>query len=176
MSTTAPRRQAPSIWFTCVLGALLCIPFGIKLMIAEPYPAVIMPSGSGSIDLSDDTYTFTHYRAYGIKASGEQEAIDLVGLIQPAHQQYLYSIFKNKLGLRSNPEKAIKLRGTDWTLASYTQPGATSEHQAEYRSELKSQLGNQYKGLLLQKVTVLGDIKTRNWIEENTDESTLIEL
>ena len=176
MSTKSSAHPAPSLWFTGVLGALLCIPFAIKLMIAEPYPAVIMPSGSGRIDISQGTYQFNNYRAYGITESGAQEPLDLMKLIQPAHSQYLYGIFEHHFGLKSDPRKTIKLRGTDWTIASYRLPGATPEHQIEWRTELKARLGHRFEQLLLEQVSVVGDLKTRNWIQETHDESILIEL
>lgn len=176
MSTPPVKYPAPSLRFTCMLAALLFIPFGIKLMILEPYPAVIMPSGSGRIDISEGTYRFTYYRAYGITSSNAREALNVIDLIQPAHDQYLYTIFKNDFGIGNDSQKTIQLRGTNWAIASYQQAGATPQHKADYRSALNTQLSNRFEQLLLEQVTVLGDIKTRNWIQEDTDESTLIEL
>ena len=176
MSLDPPQTKAPSLWFTIILAALLCIPFGTKLMLTEPYPAVIMPSGSGRIDIGDGHYTFVNYRVYGVLSDGEREAINFLELIKPAHEQYIYSIFGNQLGLNSNAMKEIKLRGTSWIIASYRQRGATEEQQEVCREYLNTAWKNRYAAVLLEKVTVRGDIKSRNWIEETVDESIRIEL
>ena len=145
-------------------------------MITEPYPAVIMPSGSGRMDLSDDSYTFHHYRAYGVLDNGDNEAIDLLKLIEPAHRQYLYAIFTNQLGLHTHSTKEIKIRGTKWCIVNYQQRGATKEHQDAYRAQLNALWNNRYTGILLQKVSIEGDINTRTWRKETIDESIRIEL
>ncbi|MGB0258791.1 MAG: hypothetical protein ACPGES_09070 [Coraliomargarita sp.] len=176
MLTPPDRHKAPSLTFTGIFAALLFIPFAIKLVLTEPYPAVIMPSGSGRMDISQGTYTFTHYRAYGISLTGSREPLNIMDLIKPAHDQYLYVIFNNGFGLIDDSKKTLQLRGTDWTIASYPQAGATPTNQAQYRSALNSTLGKRFEKLLLERVIVLGDLNTRNWLQETIDESTLIEL
>lgn len=159
-----------------MLAALLFGPFAIKLMVTEPYPAVIMPSGSGRIEIGDNTFTFRHYRAYGITQAGAKEALDLVDFIQPAHPQYLYEVFRNQFGLKNGSTKTIKIRGTNLTVASYPQRGATVRNQTKYRSSLNAHFDNRYEHLLLEQVTVVGELKTRRWIKESIDEINLIEL
>lgn len=176
MKTPATHQSIPSYRFTGILAAALCIPFAVTLLITEPYPAVIMPSGSGKLDLSDGTYQFVHYRAYGIDATGAKEPLDLLELTQAAHPQYLYVIFSNHFGLNRNSQKELKLRGTDLQIARYRQPGATSAHQAVYREQLHSRFNQQYTALQLEKVSVTGDIETRTWITEETDELIIIQL
>ena len=176
MSSDRPPSHLPSLWFTAILAVLLGVPFAIKLLLTEPYPAVIMPSGSGRVDISDGCYTFTHYRAHGLLANGTREHIDLVELIQPAHQQYMYKVFNNHLGLNPDSRKHIQLRGTDWTVANYRQRGALEAQQAACRARLMATWEHRYTAILLEKVTVRGDIASRNWIEETLDESIHIEL
>jgi len=145
-------------------------------MIIEPYPSVIMPSGSGSIDISQNDYTFYNYRAYGIKADGSEHKIDLLELIRPAHKQYLYTIFEKEFGLSEDAEKEIKLRGTDWVIARYMRAGASSENRQIFKEQVRKQLGRDYNALVLKKVSVRGDLKTKKWLDEATHEQTQISL
>lgn len=145
-------------------------------MIAEPYPAVIMPSGSGSMDIQNNQYQFTHYRIFGETPQGEFEPIDPLQLIGKAHRQYLYAIFKNGYGLKTESTRQLKLRGTDWVLYSYQQKGNSVENQQSYKRELADKLQHKYQTLHLQQLTVTGDLKTNQWIEEVVDESIAINL
>jgi|GEM_PF-1597047 len=176
MDTHKSANTHPSIIFSIFLLILLLFPFCLKLLLTEPYPAVIFPSGAGTVDLSDQSYNFTEYRVYGISDQGPQQRIDILKLITPAHPQYLYQIFGNAFGLSADPTKELKLRGTDWTLLSYRQRGATDTQRAECKSWLNARLEQRYQSLILQKIIVTGDLKTRSRTNEQIDDTIEITL
>jgi hypothetical protein len=75
----------PNVLYTTLLAACLVIPFALRLRFTEPYPAVLLPSGAGTIKTAADKIDCNRTAIYG-KLPGRDAWIRL------SPWQFLYPI------------------------------------------------------------------------------------
>jgi len=96
--------KTPSIIFSISLSALLIIPFLIKQLHSEPYPAIIFPGGQGQIKISDQEVSHTEYK---IKSYNNGAVSDLQPeiLLPDMPARYRKYVIRNNLGFPLEGEK-----------------------------------------------------------------------
>ena len=104
-----------SLKFTIFLSAALFLPFFIKLVNPklELYPAIILPSGAGKIDLKEKSIEVQNLSIYGYNTQGKLQKIDVVNFLAPIPRQYLYGIAETEFGLSTQTVDEIKIRGLE---------------------------------------------------------------
>ena len=104
-----------SLKFTLFLSVALFLPFFIKLVNPklELYPAIILPSGAGKIDLKEQGIEVQNLSIYGYNTQGKLQKIDAVSFLAPIPRQYLYGIAGTEFGLSTQTIDEIKIRGLE---------------------------------------------------------------
>ena len=106
----------PKIKTTILISLILIVPYLVKLLIAEPYPAIILPSGHAKIKVTTSEYTFESIEIEGVKNDNELfSVIPPDAFLDPAPSRLLGYLAKNEFGLvkkegmKAATEKNIKL-------------------------------------------------------------------
>ena len=90
----------PNIKTTILIAIILIVPYGLKFTIAEPYPAIILPSGHQIIEITSSEYTFESIEIEGIPNGKEQySSIPAADFLNPAPTRLLRSFAINDFGL-----------------------------------------------------------------------------
>ncbi len=88
-----------SLRFTIILLFILFIPFCLRAILGiEPYPAVLLPSGAGSIKKTGDQIVFNYKKLFALDNKGEWTKIDPSRLLYPIPVQYLPNLTSNNFG------------------------------------------------------------------------------
>ncbi|KAA3436074.1 hypothetical protein [Rufibacter hautae] len=94
-----------SLRFTLALLALLLIPYFLRSkygIALEPYPAVMLPSGSGKVDVAPGRTKVKFTSLYALNAQGTWSKVDNTHLLYPIPIQYLNPILAKEFGLKEN--------------------------------------------------------------------------
>ncbi len=94
-----------SLRFTLVLLAVLLIPYFLRSkygVALEPYPAVMLPSGSGTVDVDPDKTKVKFTSLYALNTEGTWSKVDNARLLYPIPIQYLNPILAKEFGLKEN--------------------------------------------------------------------------
>lgn len=104
-----------SFKFTIFLLAALFLPFSMKTAHSklEPYPAIILPSGAGKLNLQEGVIKVNNLAIYGYDFQGKLQKIDAKKLLDPIPNQYLYAVVDNEFGLSTKITDEVLLRGLD---------------------------------------------------------------
>lgn len=98
-------NKVPGIFFSISLILFLIIPYLTKLMVShEPYPAIIMPSGHGKINLKDTVLINYEFEFEGVKNNRVFE-IDPSKLFPEIPGRFYFGIVRNNLGFLSEEEE-----------------------------------------------------------------------
>lgn len=117
-------NRYPNTWLTLLLSCLLIPPFIIKTLYPslEPYPAVILPSGSNTINIEDSKVSFSKTSVWAKQNSRAKTwtEIDSRKFIEPIPGYYLQHIALNSFGFESKAKKtgSILKRKHDSILSS----------------------------------------------------------
>ena len=104
-------NQYPNCSLTLLLTFILLPPFALTTLKPhlEPYPAIILPSGAGKIDVGSKDISFTRIDLWGKREKDNTwTRIDLETFWPPIPQQYFYPIVRNSLGLKLEQDEIIK--------------------------------------------------------------------
>ena len=105
----------PNLSLTLLLVFILLPPFVLNTLyggLLEPYPAIILPSGSPKADVGLREISFNRTSIWGKqKKDNTWTRVDLETFLAPIPVHYLYAITKNSLGLKSAEGRVIKLEG-----------------------------------------------------------------
>ena len=99
-------------FFTLLLSGLLVIPWGLSVLSPdlEPYPAVIMPSGEGTVSLDKSSLEFTRQSLWAQNSKGDWEKLEVAEFLNPIPRQYFYAISRNDFGTRVKHEEVFPFR------------------------------------------------------------------
>lgn len=147
-----------SFKFTIFLFASLFFPFVMKTASSklEPYPAIILPSGAGKLDLKESVINVNYLSIYGYDFQGKLEKIDAKQFLHPIPNQYIYAIFDNEFGLSTKTTKEILLRGTNKKIEMKRELASPEERQIA-KIWLSNKLTN--LGLSNSKIVVRYELK-----------------
>jgi hypothetical protein len=108
-----PRPTAsaptPSVSFTILLAAALLVPFVVRLVATEPYPAILLPNGAGKIffDGADAHFERVTLCAQGVRGCAP---LDPRRLLMPIPGHYLFAIARNDFGQDVAPTAPLVIR------------------------------------------------------------------
>ncbi|MDJ0742560.1 MAG: hypothetical protein QNJ32_04255 [Xenococcaceae cyanobacterium MO_167.B27] len=103
-------NQYPNCWLTLLLAFILLPPFALKTLSErlEPYPAIILPSGAGKIDVSVREVSFNRTSLWGKhEKNNTWTRISLETFWPPIPRQYFQPIVRNSLSLKLENQKII---------------------------------------------------------------------
>lgn len=97
--------------FTVLLSFILFVPFILKILNSElePYPAIILPSGAGKININSKFIEVNNLSIYGYK-QGKLQRLDPESFLKPIPSQYIHSIAKNEFGLYKKQQENLHLK------------------------------------------------------------------
>ena len=105
-------NQYPNLSLTLLLAFILLPPFALKTLKPrlEPYPAIILPSGGGKVDVGARDVSFRRTSFWGKhEKNNTWTKIDLETFWPPLPLQHFGLIVRNSLDLKSEEERIIKL-------------------------------------------------------------------
>lgn len=134
-------NRYPHTCLTLLLSCLLLPPFLLKTFYPnlEPYPAVILPSGSDTINVENTRVNFTKTSVWAKESKAKTwSKIDSEKFLEPIPIHYLKYIALTSFGFKSEPKKASSVwkKKYDSILSSKI----TSEERAETKNWLKQKL------------------------------------
>ncbi|MBC3541778.1 hypothetical protein ACFSC6_09990 [Rufibacter sediminis] len=152
-----------SLRFTLSLLGILLIPyfFRAKYGIAlEPYPAVMLPSGSGKVDASADIAQISYTTVLGRNATGQWSRVDNARLLYPIPIQYLSPILSKEFGLKEDagtirPGIQSSLAGD---LSILWAKHVTEQDRQEVKAWLRGRLGEQHFDASVLKVVKVEEV------------------
>jgi hypothetical protein len=93
----------PNILWTTLLSGLLLVPFAIAFLAPtlEPYPAVLLPSGAGSIKTTGDQMDLSRTSIYGkVLGSGSWTRLSPPQFLSPIPADFFPPLAQRYFGLR----------------------------------------------------------------------------
>jgi hypothetical protein len=93
----------PNTIYTAILLLVLVVPFAIAFLASplEPYPAVILPSGAGTIKTSEDQMDLTRTSIYGKLASSDSwTRLSPSQFLNPIPPEFFPALAQRYFGLR----------------------------------------------------------------------------
>jgi hypothetical protein len=116
-----------------VILVVFLLPFCLRFVGFEPYPAILLPSGASKIKKADEKISFEVTKLYALNERGNWAEIDQKQFMSPIPVYYLDYILDQNLGLNKrsvNTEElyhwikdklaAQKLQGTEMKITTYT--------------------------------------------------------
>jgi hypothetical protein len=106
-----------SRWETLLIAVALIVPESLRSFspTLEPYPAVILPAGAGTIRINDGTVR-ARRTFLTAKRNGEWEEVDLAEFLAPVADHYLGRIVKRDFGFpRRKHASPLKLAQVEET-------------------------------------------------------------
>jgi hypothetical protein len=107
------QRKSPvfSGKFSLGLLALLLVPFAIKSVIyAEPWPAVILPSGAITIAVENGVARFPVTNVAVVGPEQQRQPIDPALLFSPVPIHYLFTMVASGVGQDSRPYREVQFK------------------------------------------------------------------
>jgi hypothetical protein len=102
------ERPAFSAGFSIALLVFLSVPFAIKSVVyAEPWPAIILPSGAIKITVDNGVAHFPVTSVAVIGPDGRYQPADPRQLFSPVPVHYLFSILGCRLGQDTRPYREL---------------------------------------------------------------------
>ena len=126
--------------FSICLTTFLFVPFLLRLLGEEPYPAILLPSGATKISLSE-SYVFKKLVLEVSKNDGTTEhRDDLPSLILPLRPHFTFPVLKNRFGCDINQSSSRGLRRLGLATES-RRTGLTEESVREAKKFMQKKLG-----------------------------------
>ena len=140
---------------TLIILSLLLIPLVLKAFIAEPYPAIILPSGASRIQTTEEFTTFSRIRFFAEDQAGTRSEVSTEQLIHPIPPQYIYALLGHRFGLES---------GTG-------DPAGGKERQQQVQQWLADNVGGEAEAIIISREFVernrrTGELSVRKRNEE----------
>lgn len=94
-----------SRWETLLIAVVLIVPESLRTIAKpfEPYPAVILPAGAGTIRIKDGAVR-AHRTFLTGKRSGKWEEVDIGAFLAPIAKHHFRHIARRSFGLRQSPD------------------------------------------------------------------------
>ena len=115
-----------SLRSTIGLLLLLFIPFVLRKLNIEPYPAVLLPEGASIVNTANNLTSFTYQEVYGLKNKKDWQRVDVVMLMQPIPIQYFPTILE-----RNFSDIASKSRRRKWLKMFHLPDHLNKQHDAD---------------------------------------------
>ena len=120
--------ERPSIFFTISLLIILIVPFALRLLITEPYPAILFPSGHYKLDVSNDQVTITEFDCL-VYSDSSKFLISINELLSDLPAQVRVPLINRKLGFfdlndSSSIPKGLKRKLMPWKAQSLAKQAA----------------------------------------------------
>lgn len=148
-------------FWTIVLLMFLFIPFIIRssFIKIEPFPSIVMPSGSHVVRTDSEQLVFKKLVLYGIDAeTGAEKPIPVEVLLGAIPPQYLTSLYKNGFSIDSSQiQKAPKAIASN----ARTTPEAIDLCKAYFRQQLSSH-GYQDSLFIIRDESTIYNLKTKS--------------
>jgi hypothetical protein len=97
-----------SLKFTFYLALFLFVPFFLREISLEPYPAILLPDGGGVTVKKRDSINFAYMEIYGLDAENNWKRIDARNLLNPIPGEYINMIIN--ILYYSSPEKSKRYK------------------------------------------------------------------
>ena len=99
-----------SLRATFVLVIFLFLPFCLRFVGKEPYPAILFPSGASKIKKKEDQISFKVVKYYALDKNGKWVEIDRKAFMFPIPAHYLDYLVVRNLGLKKNGKHNHELK------------------------------------------------------------------
>ena len=107
-----------SLKFTLLLCAYLVVPFAIESVTGLlTFPAVLLPVGSGKLDVLDGKVTFAHLSFWGFDRQGRPQQLDPGKFFAPIPIGYSGALAGYGLGLSEETTQPVWVRGARFRMA-----------------------------------------------------------
>ena len=170
-------NQYPNFSLTLLLACTLLPPFILKTLYhLEPYPAIILPSGAGTLDLGAKEISFNRTSLWG---KDEQNDIwlrlDVETFLAPIPVQYLNPLARNSFGLNSPEDKTINLHQGVKLLSKKVTPHEVQRAKHWFRQKLV-QSGYASDQLMITFEQVNFDLKTGQLVTSKRSHEEILQL
>jgi hypothetical protein len=97
----------PNLVYTILLSVLLFVPFAVRFGFTEPYPAVLLPSGAGTIKVGDH---INRTAIYGRKIGSDAWTnLSPSQFLHPIPIEFFPNLAERSFGLSPSPYRVFKL-------------------------------------------------------------------
>lgn len=124
------------------LFVFLIIPFLLREINSElePYPAVLLPAGTGKISVTAKEVSFSQRQIFAVFPDGNEQLLNPAEFFPPIPEQYWTEIARNRFGL--GPERSRSISLGIWTLTVRQQREADTSERRETVEWLQGRLQN----------------------------------
>jgi hypothetical protein len=132
-----PSSAGFSVSITALLGAVLLLPMLIKTTIAEPFPAVLLPSGAGLVPLIDGRVQFEYVSLFAYDEAGALKKIAPLGFVDPMPVHFIPGLIRNRFGQGTEVSRTVRALGRD---LHFDRPQPTAAEREQARAWLREKL------------------------------------
>ncbi|MCD8742072.1 hypothetical protein LT679_15770 [Mucilaginibacter roseus] len=150
--------------FTFLLLLCLIIPFSLRLMKYEPYPAVLLPSGPQTVKKTQGSIRMEFKQVFGLNPNNNWKRIEPKEFMHPAPAAYLTNLTLKNMGFK---ELKPHLFNGRYALVNhffrFHRGGATNSNTEDLRDWLKGRLAKSgYQTSKIRVSTYVNTISTAN--------------
>lgn len=170
-------NQYPNLSLTVLIAFAFFTPFILAKKFSEPYPAIILPSEAGKIDVSVKNVIANRTSLWS-KPNKDDTWVridDVETFLEPIPVQYLRAIAKNSFGLNSAKGKIINLPRGVSILSKKVTLNEVKEAKHWLRQKLV-QSGYDPKELMITFEKVTFNVETGKIIEINISYEEIVRL
>lgn len=170
-------NQYPNLWLTSLLALTLIPPFALKFRYPdlEPYPAIILPSGAGKVNVTAKEISFIRDSFWGKRENDTWTRIDKKAFFEPIPVRYLHPLARDSFGLNSAAGKNVILpKGVSVSTKKVT-PSEVQSTKHWLRQRL-AQSGYATDELMITFEKVIFDIETGEIISSKRKHEEILRL
>lgn len=119
---------------TVILAVFLLVPALIRSLSTEPFPAVLLPAGSGQLSVEDGIVTFSHSSLWAHDIAGNAHKLDAESFLDPVPVHFLGPLTSFEFGLTPERRTVLYLRRPVPMEFELDVRPSNPEHLAEARS------------------------------------------
>jgi len=169
-----------SLKFTLFLLIILISPLVLRKISMEPYPAILLPDGSGVVEIINKEVVFEFEEIYALNKKGQWVKVDPTVLFKPLPDAYTASIIKN---LRTSGKSALERGGKKNKILKLLRVTKKTEVTKEDINQRNLWLKNRLAGLGLNNTKIsictakiYSSPQTGKLIHKETDDRKIILL
>ena len=164
-----------------MLLLILVVPFLVKLKFgAEPYPAIILPSGAGKTVVGADELRIKYTALFAKEELSDWIRVSPANLLYPIPVQYSPSIILSEFGLKDEPEPigASRISRLLIKLKFLKSRNSSEEEQKEVKAWLRGRLQKEGYSPVLRVVQVEEIVSTISGeiLKKETKHEKIIQL